>query len=280
MSGILSGMAAYGRHIGAGSSYGAFIAALGHIASRLHAIGNQARQAIKTEPYKPYFLICAHAGVKTGEDGPTHADPQALQILQENFPKGTMITLTPWDPQELFPTVTAALNRRPCVIAPFVTRPNETVLDRRALGLAPVTAAATGVYLLRKAGGEGAATLVLQGSEVAYAFVTEALPLLAKDGIDLDVYYVASAELFDALSPDEQEKIFPKRVAQETMGITGFTLATMYRWVCSERGRASSLHAFQKGHFLGSGQADKVMREAGLDGESQYKAILKFVKEK
>ena len=280
MSGILAGMATYGHHIGAGSSYGAFIAALGHIASRLHAIGNQARQAIQAEPYKPYFLICAHAGVKTGEDGPTHADPQALQLLQENFPKGTMITLTPWDPQELFPTVTAALNRRPCVIAPFVTRPNEVILDRKARGLAPATASATGVYLLRKANGKADATLVLQGSEVAYAFVTEALPLLATHGVDVDVYYVASAELFDALTPAEQEKIFPKGLAHETLGITGFTLATMYRWVCSERGRAMTLHAFQNGHYLGSGQADMVLREAGLDGESQYKAIQRFVKEK
>ncbi len=280
MSGILAGLSTYGRHIGAGSSYSAFIAALGHIASRLHAIGNQARQAIKAEPYKPYFLICAHAGVKTGEDGPTHADPQALQLLQENFPKGTMITLTPWDPQELFPLVTAALNTRPCVIAPFVTRPNEPVLDRGALELAPATASATGVYRLCKAKGKSRGTLVLQGSEVAYAFVQEAKPLLEKEGIEIDVYYVASAELFDALSPEEQEKAFPKRLAQEAMGITGFTLPTMYRWVCSERGRAMTLHAFQKGRYLGSGQADKVMREAGLDGESQFEAIMKYVKGK
>lgn len=280
MSGVLSGLTTYGRHIGAGSSYGAFIAALGHIASRLHAIGNQARQAIKTEPYKPYFLICAHAGVKTGEDGPTHADPQALQLLQENFPARTMITLTPWDPQELFPLVTAALDARPCVIAPFVTRPNEPVLDRKALGLAPATAAASGVYRLRAAGGKSDGTLVLQGSEVAYAFVLETMPMLSKEGIDLDVYYVASVELFDALSPAEQEKIFPKRLSLEAMGITGFTLATMYRWICSERGRAMSLHAFQKGHYLGSGQADKVLRESGLDGEGQFKAIVRYVKER
>ena len=82
MAGILTGLSTFGHHIGVGSSYGAFIAALGHIASRLHAIGNQARQAIKTEPYKTFFLVCAHAGLKTGEDGPTHADPQALQLLQ------------------------------------------------------------------------------------------------------------------------------------------------------------------------------------------------------
>ena len=61
------------------------------------------------------------------------------------------------------------------------------------------------------------------------------------------------------------------------MGITGFTLPTMYRWVRSDRGRAATLHPFQKGHYLGSGQADKVMAEAGLDGESQFKAIKRYV---
>ncbi len=144
MSGLLAGLSTYGHHVGVGSSYGAFIAALGHVAARLHAIGNQARQAIAAGPYKPFILVCAHAGVKTGEDGPTHADPQALQLLQGNFPLGTMITLTPWDPQEIWTLVSAALARRPAVIAPFVTRPSEKVIDRPALGLAPVTAAANG----------------------------------------------------------------------------------------------------------------------------------------
>ena len=86
-----------------GSSYGAFMAPLGHIAARLHAIGAQARQAACGEPYRPMILVCGHAGLATGEDGPTHADPQALQLLQENFPRGTAITLTPWEPQEIWP---------------------------------------------------------------------------------------------------------------------------------------------------------------------------------
>ena len=109
--GVMSGLSSYGRHIGVGASYGAFIAPLGHIASRLHAIGNQARQAIAPGPYRPFFLVLAHAGLKTGEDGPTHADPQALQLVQENFPRGTMITLTPWDPQEVWHLVCEALGR-------------------------------------------------------------------------------------------------------------------------------------------------------------------------
>jgi transketolase len=281
MIGICSGLAAYGRHIPAGSSYGAFIAPLGHIAARLHAIGNQSRRAIAAgEPYKPFFLICAHAGVKTGEDGPTHADPQALQLLEENFPAGTMVTLTPWDPQEMWPLVSTALAKRPAVIAPFVTRPNETVIDRDALELAPASEARTGVYRLRAARGEGDGTLVLQGSEVAYAFVQETMAMLDEEGVDLNVYYVASAELFDMLPAAERERVFPAALAAEAMGITGFTMPTMYRWVTSERGRALSLHPFAGGHFLGSGKAHKVLEEAGIDGPGQLRAIMRYVRER
>jgi transketolase len=277
MCGILSGLATYGHHIGVGSSYGAFIAALGHIPARLHAIGNQTRQHLGARPYRPFVLVCAHAGLKTGEDGPTHADPQPLQLVQENFPGDTLITLTPWEPQEMWALVTAALNARPAVIAPFVTRPSENILDRGALGLAPAADATRGVYKLRSANGKAEGSLLLQGSGVAYTFVEEALPLLAKKGIDLDVYYVASAELFNRLTPAEQEAAFPAAAAESAMGITGFTLPTMYRWVRSAYGRQMSMHPFQNGRFLGSGQADMVLAEAGMSGPSQADRIERYI---
>ena len=277
ISGVMTGLAGFGRHIGVGSSYGAFMAPLGHIASRLHGIGNQARQEVAPGPYRPFFLVLAHAGLKTGEDGPTHADPQALQLVQENFPIGTAISLTPWDPQEVWHLVCEALLKRPAVIAPVVTRPSEIVLDREALGLAPAEAARQGLYALRTASGSAAATVVLQGSEVAYAFIQEALPLLEGDGIDLDAFYVASAELFSLLPKDQQESIFPEHRARTAMGITGFTLPTMHRWITSERGRAATLHPFMKGHYLGSGPGHRVLQEAGLDGRSQYEAITRYI---
>ena len=277
MTAILSGIASFGHHTGAGSSYGAFLAPLGHIAARLHAIANQARQTLEEGPYRPIILVCAHAGLKTGEDGPTHADPQPLQILQENFPRRTIVTLTPWDPQELWPLMAAALNKRPAIIAPFVTRPTEKVIDREGMGLAPASSSVTGVYLLRRARRKTAGVVVLQGSEVGYAFIGEALPLLDKKGVDLFVYYVASAELFDLLPRAVQEKTFPEEHAKRAMGITGFTLPTMYRWIRSDRGREMTLHPFRKGHYLGSGQAHMVLAEAGLDGKSQFKAIMKYL---
>ncbi|MBI4211391.1 MAG: hypothetical protein HY540_02015 [Deltaproteobacteria bacterium] len=277
MSGILSGISTFGRHLGVGSSYGAFLAPLGHIAARLHAIGSQARRARDGSAYKPMILICAHAGLKTGEDGPTHADPQALQLLQENFPRGTSITLTPWDPQEVWYLMTAALAKRPAVIAPFVTRPNEMVIDRVAKRLAPASSATSGIYCLRKAEGLPEGVVILQESGVAYAFIEEALPLLDKKGVNLEVYYVASAELFDFLPVAEQQRVFPELKTMSAMGITGFTASTMYRWIRSDRGRRATLHPFQKGHFLGSGSGKMVLAEAGLDGESQYNAVMKYL---
>jgi transketolase len=277
MAGIIAGLGSFGRHIGVASSYAAFLAPLGHVAARLHAIGNQARHAADGTPHRPMVLVCAHAGLKTGEDGPTHADPQALQLLQENFPPGVAITLTPWEPQEIWPLMAAALTRRPAVIAPFVTRPVETVPDREALGLAPVHAARSGVYRLRTAAGPADGALVLQESAVTLAFVAEVLPRLERKGIDLDVWYVASAELFDTLSIGERERIFPEERAQEAMGITGFTLATMYRWIRSDCGRACTLHPYLKGRYLGSGSGAEVLDEAGLGPEGQYRAILGYV---
>jgi transketolase len=280
MMSMLAGISAFGSHIGAGSSYGAFSAPLGHIAARLHAIGNQARVTSEGGAYRPFFLVCAHAGLKTGEDGPTHADPQSLQLLQDNFPLGTMITLTPWDPQEIWFLVSTALAKRPAIIAPFVTRPAELVLDRAALGLPSAASAAQGVYRLRSARGHGNSSIVLQGTGVTNAFVTETLPLLTDTGIGVNVYVVTSSELFDMLPPTERERIFPEAHQQGAMGITDFTMATMTRWVRSDRGRAHSLHPFRHNHFLGSGSGAMVMSEAGLDGRSQFEAIRDYLDDK
>ena len=263
--------------IGVGSSYGAFMAPLGHIAARLHAIGAQARLGAGGEPYRSLILICGHAGLATGEDGPTHADPQALQLLQENFPTGAAVTLTPWEPQEIWPLLATALARRSVIIAPFVTRPEVKVLDRRALGVARPEDATTGVYLLRPPSGTGDVTIVLQESAVTYAFVTETLPLLERDGIDARVYYVASAELFDALPLERRHALFPEEHAFEAVGITGFTLPTLYRWVRSDAGREATLHPYRFGQYLGSGRAQAVLAEAGLDGASQFAAIKQYL---
>ncbi|MBI5622961.1 MAG: hypothetical protein HY924_04195 [Elusimicrobia bacterium] len=278
MGAMMAGLASYRHHIGATSSYAAFIAALEHVAARLHVIGQQARRSVDGEPYQTFMIINAHAGPKTGEDGPTHADPQALQLLQNNFPDGTAITLVPWEPTEVWPLLIAALQARPALLSPFVTRPPEIIVDRAALRLPPAEAAAKGVYAMRR--GKTDRTVVLAGSGVAIAFVRDVLPQLDKEGIDVNVFYVASAELFDLLPQAERERIFPERLAYQAMGITDFTLPTMWRWIRSNEGLAKSLHSFRTGHYLGSGQGDRVLAEAGIDGPAQLRAVRDWAKAK
>jgi transketolase len=279
MGAFMSGLTTYGHHIGVTSSYGAFIAALEHVAARLHGIGQQAHSEYDKEPFHTFILVCAHAGPKTGEDGPTHADPQPLQLLQENFPGKILVTLTPWEPQELWPLLVAGLNARPAILAPFVTRPNETIPDRAALGMPPAAAGARGVYAMRRADPSAKqqnGTIVIQGSGVANAFVDEVLPRINEKGLNMNVYYIASAELFNLLSEARREEVFPEAHRRECMGITDFTAPTMYKWVLSVEGRQRTLHPFRKGRYLGSGQANKVLEEAGLHGEGQWRAVMEY----
>jgi len=163
------------------------------------------------------------------------------------------------------------------VLAAYVTRPSEVILDRAALGLAPPEAAVKGVYKLLAANGRPDATVVYQGSEVAYAFAGGVLPRLREKGINLDVYYVASAELFDRLDEEEKRAIFPYSAASSAMMFSGFTPATTYRWIMSERGREFTMYPWKAGNFLGSGPGDVCLEQAGMHAEAQLDLIQRFI---
>ena len=108
-------------------------------------------------------------------------------------------------------------------------------------------------------------------------------PMLEKEGIKLNVYYVCSRELFLSLDEKEQEKILPLSEQKRAMAITDFTMPTLYCWLKSEIGQKSSLSPFKDGKYLSSGKAPKIYEQAHLDAKSQLKAIknyLQKIKEK
>lgn len=280
IGGMMAGLSSFGKHIGVSSSYGAFISAMEHTAARLHGIGEQNRIMHFGGRYNTWIIINAHAGLKTGEDGPTHADPQCLQLLQENFPPGILISLTPWEPGEVWPLLAAGLKMRPAILSPFVTRPNELIIEREKLNLAPATEAVKGVYALRKADPERHldGSVILQESGVTLEFVTKVLPRLDEEGYNINVFHVSSAELYDAHSKEEREALLPYSVRRNALGITGFTLPTMYKWITGFESRYNILHPFRKGFYLGSGTAESVLHQAGLDAESIYREVIKYIK--
>lgn len=276
---MMAGLSAFGKHIGVSSSYGAFISAMEHTAARLHGIGEQNKVMHYGGKYHTWILINAHAGLKTGEDGPTHADPQCLQLIQENFPPGVLITLTPCEPGEIWYLLSAGLMKRPAILSPFVTRPNEKVMDRKFYNIADASESVNGVYTFRKAEipAEADATIILQESGVTIEFITKVLPLLDSTGYNLNIFYISSAELFDLLDDEVKKNIYPHYLSHTAMGVTGFTKPTMYRWVTGEEARKRILHPFLKGHYLGSGNAESVMMQAGLDGDNILKEVKKYI---
>ncbi len=276
LSAVMSGVSAYGKQIGVAASYGAFTSAMMHTQARLHAIGQQAYAEVTGKGKNTFVIFTGHAGLPTGPDGPTHADPQMLQLIAENFPKGSAITLTPLDANDVWSSLTAALNKRPAVLYPVVTRPNVKITDRKALGSAPQTEAKNGVYALYKCP-QAKGTIILQGSGVGEIFVQEVLPKIKEENLPINAYYVVSAELFDMLSKAEQNKALPFMELYRAMAITDFTLPTMRKWLKSVKGEEYSLYPFKHGKYLTSGQAADCYKEAGLDGESQLKQIKEYL---
>ena len=102
-------------------------------------------------------------------------------------------------------------------------------------------------------------------------------PKLKEKGINLDVYYISSVELFDRLPEEERRAIFPESVAQSAMMFSGFTAATTYRWIMSERGRKYTMYPWKSGSFLGSGQGDVCLEQAGMHAEAQLETIMNFI---
>ncbi|MEW6556172.1 MAG: hypothetical protein AB1349_02330 [Elusimicrobiota bacterium] len=272
-SGLMSGISATGHYIGVGSSYATFISPMGFTAARLFCIAYQSKHG---ENIAPVILVNAHAGLKTGEDGPTHACPQTLSFWKSfNKLKWKIITLTPWDANEIWPLVLTSLRQKPAVIVPFVSRPSETVIDRKKYGFADVSETVNGIYSIRRAK-KSKATILYQGAEVGIE-LPNVVEILDREKIDVNILYISSTELFSYLSKKKQDEILPIEFKQNAMAVTGFTIDTMYEHLLSEKGREFSLHPFKKGIFLGSGPGGEVLKQAGLDVKSQIQAIKKFV---
>lgn len=276
MAAVCSGISSFGKQVGVASSYGAFVA-FEHVAARLHAIGVQAAREVGQHP-NTFILFNGHASLPTGEDGPTHADPQSLQLLQDNFPKGACITITPLEVDEIWPLVTVSLSKRPAVFAPFVVRPSYNFLDRSALGMDPAAQAVKGIYYIRRAHGKSEGTVIVQGTGVGRQ-VAALLPQLNANGPDIDIVYVTSRELFELLPQDEQETLLPLATRHRAMGITDFTLPTLEPWLLSQAGRQHTLFPHKNGVFLGSGTASKVYEEAGLNSEAILQAVQAYVQD-
>ena len=150
----------------------------------------------------PVIYVFTHDSIGVGEDGPTHQPVEQLALMR-SLPNFSVFR--PADATE------AAVGWYLAVTS--TDEPTALVLTRQNLPQVAGSSkeALKGAYIISEAKKQDFdGILIATGSEVSVAI--EAQEELAKDGIDVRVVSMPSADIFEKQSKEYREKILPKKV--------------------------------------------------------------------
>jgi hypothetical protein len=95
----------------------------------------------------------------------------------------------------------------------------------------------------------------------------------------VDVHYVTSRLMFDALPRADRGRLWSPQMAVSAMGVTDFTADTMDGWITSSDGREATLSPHKGGHFLRSGIGSHVLKEGGLSADQIVDSVSRFAQQ-
>jgi transketolase len=260
---------------GATSTYGSF-SYLKYGMARLFA---QVAQDSELKVGKLLWVV-GHTGPETAEDSRTHFGVFAPGVTRL-LPRPQVVNLHPWDPNEVPVLLEAALTGPEPIVALHLARPPVTVPDRAALGLAPVTEAARGAYLLRDFAPDGPrhGTVLVQGA-LTTQHVVGLLPEIARRGWNLRVIAAVSWELFQRQPAAWREAFLPFGQWLDSMGITNGARCNLADWMPSKVSEEYTLSADWDDRWRTGGAIDEVYDEAHLSPAWLLAGIERFVEER
>lgn len=259
---------------GACSTYGSF-SYLKYGPMRLYS------QLVQDSPLKhgKVIWVAGHSGPETAEDSRTHFGIYSPGVTQM-FPRGQVIDLHPYEPNEVGPALMAALGTDAPIVALHLTRPPIELPDRAALGMGDHREAAKGAYLMRDYDPNRAkdGCVFVRGTSCT-ASVVELLKQGWFDGDGPNVKLIAavSHELF-MLQPESyrNELVSAEDWANSTF-ITNNARQNMWLWTAN---RASYDYAMGPDHdqrWRTGGSVDEIIAEAKLDPASIQEGLSRFV---
>ena len=286
-AGLLAGLAAvnmsadpektYVGYWGACSTYGSF-SYLKYGPFRLFS------QAAQDTPlrYGKVIWVAGHSGPETAEDSRTHFGIFSPGITQF-FPRGQVMDLHPYEPNEVGPCLMAALAQDVPIVALHTTRPNIEIPDRKALGMASYMDAAKGAYLIRDYDPSRPADgcIFVRGTS-STANVIKLLKAGAFDGDGPNVKLVAaiSHELFMLQGQDYQESIASQADWFNSTFITNGARQMMWLWTAHQTSFKYAMGPDWDNRWRTGGSGDEVIAEAHLDEKSLLDGINRFVAER
>ncbi len=226
--------------------------------------------------------VAGHSGPETAEDSRTHFGVFAPGVTQL-FPKGQVIDLHPWEPNEVAPALVAALAAGPPIIALHLTRPPVEVPDREALGMASHMEAAKGAYLIRdydpSRPREGC--IFVRGTSTT-ASVVELLKAGAFDGDGPNVKLVAaiSHELFMLQPQSWREQLVSHEDFLDSTFLTNGARHLMGPWTAHQVAFAYAVGSDWDDRWRTGGSLQEIVQESHLDPEHLLEAIRRFAAER
>ena len=226
--------------------------------------------------------VAGHSGPETAEDSRTHFGVFSPGITQF-FPKGQVIDLHPWEPNEVGPALLAALGTDAPIVAIHLTRPNVEIPDREALGMASYMDAAKGAYIMRdydlSRPKEGC--IFLRGTSS-----TNSIHMLLKrgafdgDGPNVKIVAAISMELFDLQTQEYRESVASEADWIDSTFITNGARQMMRQWTAHRVSSDYGMGSDWDDRWRSGGSGDEVIAEAHLDQDSLLEGITKFANDR
>jgi transketolase len=224
--------------------------------------------------------IAGHSGPETAEDSRTHFGIFAPGVTQL-FPEGHVIDLHPWEHNEVPVVLAAALKQPAPIIALHLTRPNITIPDREALGMASHFEAARGAYLIRDFRDDKPkmGTVFVQGTMTTYNLV-QILPELDRAGLNVKIVAAISPQLFQLQDEAYRESVASVADRWDAMVISNRSRRVTRDWIANSVVAEYSLTSDWDDRWRTGGSVDEVIEESHLSSSHILEGIERFVRER
>ncbi|MFB0517616.1 MAG: transketolase [Candidatus Neomarinimicrobiota bacterium] len=220
--------------------------------------------------------IAGHSGPETAEDSRTHFGIFAPGVTQL-FPDGQIISLHPWEHNEVAPVLGAALTTEVPIIALHLTRPPIFIPDREALGIPSHLEAAKGAYIMKDYDPEQpkVGTLIVRGTSATNS-VLSLLSRIKEEGPNVKIVAAISYGLFVLQSKSYQEKILSSWDWDNSMIISNQAYRLMSNWVGNRRLRAFALTPDWDNRWRTGGSVEEIVAESHIDPKHVWEGIQTF----
>ena len=257
---------------GACSTYGSF----SYLKYGLMRLFSQLAQDCELKVGKVIW-VAGHSGPETAEDSRTHFGVFA-PVVTQLFPKGQVINLHPWEPNEVAPALAAALQADAAIVALHLTRPPVAVPDRGALGVPSHMEAAKGAYVIHdydparpKQG-----TLIVEGTSTTESIFALLPKFHSGEAPNCKIVAAVSHELFMLQPKEYRDQVLHKADFLDSTVISNGCKLGMHPWLSSKVAEQYAMTSDWDDRWRTGGSVSEVKEEAHLDPAHLLEGIQRF----